>query len=151
MEHQIELDEHLGFKKTNIVFMVLVSYLTFGIYVPYWFLTRRKALQSLSSNVQLPFNAIVTVLLFYILSFFALIFAPFFLTAYGLELKDSLDYIVTMYGLGIVLYAVFRVREMLNDHWKEEIIRPVPVALFHIWYLQYKINRMLAEKEKYSK
>ncbi|WP_163102951.1 DUF4234 domain-containing protein [Peribacillus alkalitolerans] len=151
MEHRIELDEHLGFKKTNILFMVLASYLTFGMYVPYWFITRRKALQSLSSNVPLPLNGIVTVLGLSIVSLLALVFGPFILTEYGLELKDSLDYIVTMYGLGIVLYAAFRVREMLNDHWNEEIIRPVPVTLFHIWYLQFKINRVLAEKEKFSK
>lgn len=145
-DKSLQKKERIAFKKSNVFVMVILSYITFGIYIPYWFLTRRKAFEQLSSETKLPLKAVKCVLVLYIVALIALIMGPFFLTEYGLELKNSIDYILTMYGLGIVLYAVFRAKEMLNDHYDQTLIKPIPAAFFHIWYLQYKLNQLSNER-----
>jgi Domain of unknown function (DUF4234) len=147
-EETINKDEKLAFKKTNVLFMVVLSHVTFGIYVPYWFLTRRKAFEQLSANSKIPVKAIKCVLVLYILSSLATIVGPFFLTEYGLELKNSLDYILTMYSVGIILYSVFRAKDMINEYFDKTEVKAIPAALFHIWYLQHKINRLFVERDE---
>jgi hypothetical protein len=138
--------EEVLFKKANVFVMVILSYITFGIYVPYWFLSRRKAFEQLSSDSKLPYRGVKFLLFMYIIMLLLLVTGPMFLTEYGLELKDSIDYILTMYGFGIVLYSVFRAKEMINDHYDLNVIKPVPAAFFHIWYLQYKLNQLSKDK-----
>jgi len=40
-------------------------------------------------------------------------------------------------------YSTFRLKELLEEEVEEEIFSPVLLVLFHIWYLQYKINRLV--------
>ncbi|MEH7883196.1 hypothetical protein V7654_02620 [Bacillus sp. JJ1609] len=135
-----ELSENV--KHRNVALMVILSNITFGIYIPYWLLKQRSFFESLDVKNEVPFRAIKIVLWLYVFFFFGTIIGPIIYTDMGLQIKNSIDYIVTFYGLGIIMYTVFRIREMLNDHLNEDFIKPVPLLFFHIWYLQYKLNRM---------
>jgi len=136
----------IKFKKINVPFMILMSNITLGIYVPYWILKRKVDFMKMEKNNTIPFNAVKMVFFIYLLLAVLFIISPLFLTDYGLELKNSFDHIVTFYSLGIIMYTIFRIRETINDYLEEEVIKAVPLFLFHIWYLQYKINRSLINR-----
>jgi hypothetical protein len=139
-------EEKINFKKINVALMVILSNITFGIYIPYWILSRRRTFEKLSKENEIPFKVIKIILSIYVFFFIATILGPFVLTDLGLEIKNSIDYIFTFYGLGIIMYSVFRIRKMLNEYFGENVIKSLPLTFFHIWYLQYKINSLFNDR-----
>lgn len=137
------------FKRTNIPLMVLLSSVSMGVYVPYWFLSRRKNFEALKHN--LNFMALKALFGLYILSLvFNLVHTSIF-TELGINVFNSLDLIVTFFGLGIMYYSVFRARDSIEDELNEQVYKPWLLILFHIWYLQYKLNQMESKNETYLK
>src|SRR5699024_9526326 len=69
------------FKKTSSVFTVFLSFITFGIYIPYWFLSRRKSLNLLESKEHMTLTPPLTMLVLY--SVVAITFIPMVIFASG--------------------------------------------------------------------
>lgn len=75
---------------------------------------------------------------------------PGFFTEYGIAVLDSIDIILAFYFVGCLNYSAFRAREMIEDYFEEEIFQSWLLAVFNIWYLQYKINRLVDAGEIYD-
>lgn len=125
-------------RKTNVFLMVLLSIATMGIYVPYWFLTRKKSLAADELNAPL----LKFLLVLYSLSFLYNLVRNALFADYGIQVLDSVDLMITFFGLGIMYFSVFRVRETIEEKYSETVFQPWLLLLFHIWYLQYKLNRL---------
>ena len=137
-----------GLPETSVLLMIFLMVVTLGIYIPIWFLTRRKAINSLNSSEELSLGMIVFTLVA-------------FIGSVGLDLiypESSLGTFVNLV-LGIaVLVLSFKVRSILQDHLSPQATGPLSstaalqsevsisgVLTFFcgIFYLQYKINRLL--------
>lgn len=128
------------FKKTNVPLMVFLSSVSLGIYVPYWFLSRRKNFETLKNN--LNFTALKVLFGLYTFSFILNFVHTAIFTELGINVFNSLDLILTFFGLGIMYFSVFRARDSIEDELNEKVYNPWLLVIFHIWYLQYKLNRM---------
>lgn len=143
MEPEIEKSEMIYMKKTNVFFVVFLSVLTLGIYIGYWFLSRKKDIIRLREQNYIPFKWWLVFIIFLVVSFIYQFLGAAFLTDLGLNFFDSLDTICSFFYLGLLYYSTFRLKELLEEEVEEEIFSPVLLVLFHIWYLQYKINRIV--------
>ncbi|UII56312.1 hypothetical protein LS684_02140 [Cytobacillus spongiae] len=136
----------VSFKKTNVFLVVLLSNLTLGLYIPYWFIARKKAFNEWNQN-QINFTALNALFIVYLFLLFYNLLGFAFLTDYGKSIFDSIDLILTSFGLGIMYFSVFRAKEVIEDGVGEEFNFWL-LLFFHIWYLQYKINRLDFHREQ---
>ncbi|MBB2481865.1 DUF4234 domain-containing protein [Bacillus sp. APMAM] len=130
------------FKKVNIFLVIFLSIITVGIYIGYWFLNRKKDIKQLREQNYIPFKWWYVFTIFLSVSLLYQIFGGVFLTELGLSFFDSLDVIFSFFFLAILYYSVFRLRDLLEDEFDEENFNFILLVLFHIWYMQYKINRL---------
>jgi len=126
-------------KKRSVVLMLLFTVLTAGFYVPFWFLARRKALNSLTGRSrQVSLGSCITMLVFQSLSL---------LIDYGvLNLETEFDQSIasSLLDLAWVIILVilsFRIRAILH------FVQQYPLSATHtgfltIFYLQYRMNRL---------
>jgi len=150
--------EPTGLKRRSVLLMIVLVILTLGLYIPLWFLRRRKALNQLDSPRKLDLGPFVAFAVFTALEV-AMILA---VRAAG-EAAIPPDVIVIVslarFVLGIVLLLqCFKTKNILEDH----LAGPADAApsmfaaaervklsglmtfLFQIFYLQYVINRHIA-------
>ncbi|WP_235819668.1 DUF4234 domain-containing protein [Caldifermentibacillus hisashii] len=69
MEPEIEKNEMIYMKKTNVFFVVFLSVLTLGIYIGYWFLSRKKDIIRLREQNYIPFKWWWVFIIFLVVSF----------------------------------------------------------------------------------
>ncbi|AIE58783.1 hypothetical protein [Bacillus methanolicus] len=141
MNNEVLMREN-GFKKTNLIFIVLMSFITFGIYICYWFLSRKDSFTKLQSKDWIPYKWWIFFFVFTIISFLYSFMGSLVFTDYGVAILDSYEVIITFYFLGCLYYSVFRAREMIENQLNESIFKPWLLVIFHIWYLQYKLNKL---------
>ncbi len=149
-------------KKTSVFLVIFLTLITFGVYVPVWFITRRKAINSLHSQQKLGLGTLVFVLVL----FGAVLLAGFvegWMQASAAHVtmetytKLNADIVNVLAGVGgiVLLVQSFKVRRILLDHFRaqssglfsstmslerEVSFSGVATFFLHIYYLQYKIN-----------
>ena len=148
------------FERTNVALIVVLTFISFGLYYPIWFLRRRSALNGLRSPEKLGAASLVVALgltLAYIITNLAVGFTEGLTsetTPYWLPVFDG----VAMLSIGVILiFQAFKVRRILEDHMSKSRTGPFSssIALLHdssisgvatfffgIFYLQYEINQM---------
>jgi len=139
-------------KRSSVIAVVLLSFVTLGFYLPIWFLRRRRGLNSLNSPRKLGVLGPVILLGLQVID----LFLPQDLTP---ETIVSLAVFIT------VLVLAFRVRFILSDHLTSKIRAVLPVSVgfptssspsnlltffLTIWYLQYKINQFIDESRAWT-
>lgn len=132
--------KEITFKKTHPSFSFLLTNLTLGAYVPYWFLSRRDSIEQLG-KVELHFKLLKILCALYIgLAFYYIVGGAFF-TEEGAAFIETMNIWITFMGLGITYYSVFRVAEAIEKNMDKKIFNRWLLVFFHIWYLQYKNNK----------
>ncbi|QPC48280.1 hypothetical protein [Mangrovibacillus cuniculi] len=129
------------FKKVPLLLTLLLSFITFGVYMAYWFIRERKNFTNQEGIRVISIKLWWAFLLFLIVSFFHSLIGTFLFTPYGLAITESVDVILSAYFLGLLYYSVFRIRDIVEDTHQEKIFKPWLLVLFHIWYVQYKVNQ----------
>jgi hypothetical protein len=148
-------------ESTSVPWVVFLSLVTLGLYVPLWVLSRRRALNNLRSTEKLNLGTLSFVLSMFILCWAAGIAAG------ALRDRGSESAALTFGQFGEatlfigaieLLFQLFKVRRILMDHFCVTSLGPFSltvasqseahfsgVATFFlgIYYLQYKINRLL--------
>ena len=135
-----ELSGH-ELKKTPVLVVILFTVLSLGLYVPIWFLRRRKAFNELA-----PENDSVNFVTFGLTGLFVVSFVLGLVQGVLQELGtltegfQSLVRIVDLAARLFVLVASFRVKTILEGHYPERL-SAVGTFFLTIFYLQYRINR----------
>jgi hypothetical protein len=132
-------------QKKGVLLMILLATVTYGIYVPIWFLNRRDSFNKLKSKRKISNGPMTVVLVLYIIS--AIILVPSFLfarTSLGITI-DNIDSAISIFGIITILITSFKIRRILIDHYKTNISW-VATFVFSFFYLQYKINRLIEKK-----
>lgn len=127
------------FKQSNPGILFLLSNLTLGAYVPYWFISRKNSLQYLTNK--LNFSTLYIMLGLYIFFLAYYVIGGVFLNELGQNLMDSISWIVTFWGFGILYYSTFRIVEAVEKSIGEQVFNRFFVLLFHIWYIQFVLNK----------
>lgn len=130
-----------------------------GVYIPYWFLSRRNGLNRLHADRKVPLTPIIILLVLYCLDAVATVAGVL-----GIQIGASnISNGITLIGLAITLFLCFRIRSMLNQHlgservsggaaflFGSEQVSGGAIFFFTIYYLQYKINRLPAAPDTAS-
>jgi len=127
------------FKQSNPGILFLLSNLTLGAYVPYWFISRKNSLQYLTSK--LNFSTLYIMLGLYIFFLAYYVIGGVFLNELGRNLMDSISWIVTFWGFGILYYSTFRIVDAVEEKMGKQVFNRFFVLLFHIWYIQFVLNK----------
>ena len=127
-------------KKINVFLMVILSFITMGTYIGYWFVKRSKDIERLELNHHMSFG---TWKLFTGISLVLLLiqlFGGMILSEVGLLTIDSINMMFSFLFVGILYYSIFRIKEVIEENSEIEFNK---YALFfmHIYYVQYKLNR----------
>lgn len=135
----------LSFKKVHPLLCVFLTNITLGAYVPFWFLNREKYIEQLDNN-KIKYSSLKILLFFYV--FFALYYfmGKAVFTEIGANFVETIHLWVTFIGLGITYYCVFRFAEILEQNVDNIHFNKSLLLFFHIWYLQYKINKLNTSK-----
>lgn len=124
--------------------MLLFSFVTHGIYVPFWFSNRKDSFNSLNSHEKISSIPIVALLIASIISAISDIFhiRPVGFMATPAEMQINIIYaLLNGFIAVIILIQSFKIRRILNMHYDIEL-SAVATFFFTIFYLQYKINRL---------
>ncbi|GAA0497278.1 hypothetical protein GCM10008986_25310 [Salinibacillus aidingensis] len=135
----------IPFKYSRTLVVVLLSFLTLGMYIAYWFLTRKEAIQTIAGKNRALFRWWIFFMIFLSLSFILFFADAYLFTPYGRVVMESVNVILVYYFLGLLYYSVFRITEQLEDYYEELRISRVLLFFFHFWYLQFKINQLHKE------
>lgn len=127
-------------KKINVFLMVILSFITMGTYIGYWFVKRSKDIEMLELNHNVSFG---TWKFFTFISFAMLLiqlFGGMILSDVGLLTIDSLNMMFSFLFVSVLYYSIFRIKEVIEVNSEVEFNK---YALFfmHIYYVQYKLNR----------
>jgi len=140
-------------EKKNILILILYTFITYAIYQPIWFLKQKNAINNLKSKEKLtdtPFNI---VLVLYAVSALFLLISFFPYDNNTQSVIDAIDNTISITGSIILLFMSFKVRRILHQYYNIVLKRNIEFSkiwtfLFGIYYLQYKINKILDRKNK---
>lgn len=140
------------FSRMSTPVVVILCFVTLGIYVPIWYLIQRRALNELASIRKIGVGMPIVALVLFCISTMMMplqmleILADDEVGAKGIEMMENL---INMGGSVLVLITAFNVRRILDDHFHLYLDLPVQLSgiatfFFTIFYLQYKINDLPA-------
>ncbi|MGM8214853.1 hypothetical protein ACLIA0_04675 [Bacillaceae bacterium W0354] len=127
--------------KRNMYLVVLLSIVTVAVYIGFWFLRNKEAFKQ-EKNHYIPFKWWVVCTAFLLLSFLHLFVGGFIFTPYGLAYMESFNIVLTYLFIALLYYSIFRVKELLEREYEDLYLNKYLLFFFHIWYLQYKINKL---------
>ena len=132
-------------QKKNVLLMILLAIITYGIYIPFWFLNSKGAFNNLNSKEKISNGPIIFVLVIYIISAILLIPSILFMETEIGVMIGGIDSVINLVGGIAILIMSFKVRRIMNEHFKTNL-SGVATFFFSFFYLQYKINRFLEQK-----
>ena len=132
-------------EKKNVLLMIFLTIITYGIYIPVWFLKRKNAFNNLNSKEKISNGPIIFVLVIFVISAILLIPSVLFMETEIGTMVDGIDSIINLVGGITILVMSFKVRRIMNEHYKTKL-SGVATLFFTFLYLQYKVNRFLENK-----
>lgn len=148
------------FPRIRIIHMIVLTIVTFGMYIPYWFLSRRQALERL--QIKLPYVAIKVTVLLFAFSILELFWTSSLISIqrmWGEDILPIQDYPLLLplhpedsflSEFGFLLFTIvnicssFNIRSGFKKQLSNQPINGWFTFLFHIWYLQRIINKHAA-------
>jgi len=157
---QASAKEPAHLEDASVLGIFLLTFLTGGIYQPIWFMTRRRAINSLRSPEKLQLAAL-SVALVALIGNFCLPFVGSFKWGSLVEAENALGplhpFILLVAGI-IMVVQCFKVRRILLDHLApqqegmfsasirfqyDDLLSRLGTFFLGIFYLQHKINGLL--------
>jgi hypothetical protein len=130
-----------SFKKVHPAIAIVLTNITLGAYVPFWFLSRRKSVEQLFKT-NINYKSLYILLFLYIFMALYYFMGKALFTELGANLVETINLWITFIGLGITYYSVFRFAEAIEQELDDIQFNKTLLILFHIWYLQFKINKI---------
>ena len=145
-----------GLKRRSVILMILLTIVTFGLYVPIWFLHRRAALNRLDSPRKLRLWPFVIAVTWFVFQFIVRIAAGSAPLAQAIGEGAALHFGRFAVGM-LMLVQSFFTKDILEDHLAgpgDQVPNPLLVdtvklsgvmtLFFQNFYLQHVINRYIA-------
>ena len=148
-----------GLRRTSVLLLIFLTFVTVAIYYPVWFLRRRRALNGLRSRDKLNTGVFVVAIVLFSVGLLLMLMAWALegfgeglgrgdLLAVSKGLEGFAQFLNLVAGIALLIQS-FKVRRMLTEHLAAHTGQPVSISglgtfFFQILYLQYKINAILA-------
>ncbi len=137
------------FSRMSTPLVIILCFVTLGIYVPIWFLLQRRALNELASMRKITVGMPVAALVLFCLSTLLIPVQLLAADETGARGWEVIENLISMSGSIMVLITAFNVRRILDDHFRMHLGMPLQLSgiatfFFTIFYLQYKINDLPA-------
>ena len=98
--------------------MLILTIITYGIYIPVWFLNRKDTFNNLNSKEKISNGTIIFALVIFIISAIALILSLLFMETKIGAMFDEMDSLVNLVGGITILAMSFKVRWIMKEHYK---------------------------------
>lgn len=134
-----------SFKKVHPAVAIVLTNITLGAYVPFWFLSRRKSVEQLFKT-NINYKSLYILLFLYIFMALYYFMGKALFTETGANFMETISLWITFIGLGITYYCVFRFAEVIEQEIDDVRFNKAFLILFHIWYLQFKINKIQSKQ-----
>lgn len=131
-----------GFKRSSIPMMILLVVITYGIYIPIWFLKRIGAFKDLNSKLKLNKYIMIVILVLMVVSLILLIPSYVYMDSSIGEIVDQADKAIALICGLAVLAMSFDMRRIMQDHFGIKL-SGAGTFFFTMFYLQYKINELI--------
>lgn len=130
-------------KKISVLSQFILTLLTAGFYVPLWFMTSKRSLEEMHSEIELNFNIILMAVVYFgmrYLVFLALLTKKNLGISLVLEIigNDPIGFIFVF----LLAIQALKIRQMLLGRFEKLTISWIFTLLFGVFYLQYKINKI---------
>lgn len=141
----------------NVALVVALAFITFGLYYPVWFLRRRSGINSLHSSEKIGVGIFAAVLALLSLTLLLDLSQGYFTSA-GMSWLRWFNIIIWFLSSVLLLIQAFKVKRILEEHAEkssrglfggsislaqESSLSGVATFFFGIFYLQYKINKII--------
>jgi len=138
-----------GFQKQSLIKLILLTMITLGIYVPFWFLKQRKIAEKLSIKKKL-YNKLIYI--FIIVFIIRVLFFILDLSSGNLDIRTAYSFFNTLNAI-ILLVLAFNLRSVLEEYYKKNKVKKREFCrfwtfIFSYLYLQYRINEIIGSKKK---
>lgn len=141
-----------GFTKVNIYLVALYTIVTFGIYLPYWFLKRLDIINGMRSEIKLsPWPFIIVIVLFIISLLTSLAGGAMIGISYEDPTTGLMLYLISniagIVGSVPLIIQAFKLRRIFDDHFNTYLKQNIELSklgtfLLNSLYFQYKINEL---------
>lgn len=140
MQYYIETNSFLKpkVKYVPVWVTIILSIVTLGIYIPYWFVTRAKELNRMAGKKVISRKIPVLIFILYCMSNLILLIGPYFINEIAMMLYEYIDILITYAGIICIVHYSFVIRKVLNH----ESMKTAFTLIFNIWYLQFYINKI---------
>lgn len=154
-----------GLRRRSVILMIVLTVVTVGLYYPIWFLRRRTALNRLNSSTKLrrwPFVTFTTV--FVVVLVVEVVSDPARPEDVIGMVPAVLLYLTRLATGLLIIWQCFVIKDILEDHLIEptdDVLSSLTVErvelsalktfFFQIYYLQYAINRYVADQRPTSR
>jgi len=134
-------DRHPEIPRTGLLLMIVLTLLTLGLYIPYWFLSRRRAFNHLA-----PEGDSINLLTFAVAAASAVAWVLGFLSGLLFEASAPaapLRHWTTAIDFGsriLTIILCFQIKSILEANHPERL-SAIGTFFLSLFYLQYKINR----------
>jgi Domain of unknown function (DUF4234) len=129
--------------KTPVALTVLLSIVTLGLYIPYWFLSRRRAFNRLA-----PEGETVDRITFFFVALYLVAFAIGFASGVSQNLNAAITgtwypwlRVIDLASRIFTIVISFRIKFILEASYPERL-SGLGTFFLSLFYLQYKINRL---------
>ena len=137
-------------EKMGVLALILVMFLTGGIYTGFWFAKRIGSINAMKSAFKLREGIFAFIIAGFAVNVSLLLYVIFQDAALAEELRQTLLRASDVLALVLqvsVLIQCFKVRRVFMDHFNENLKKEIKFSwpatfFFGIFYLQYKINRL---------
>src|SRR5699024_8138863 len=133
-------------KKKNIGLVILLSIVKLDVYIRYWFIYKQSRYQLVDKINNIHYKYSIATKIYLSVSIVFYIIGEFVFSIVGLYMLDSIDLILTYFFLGLLYYSLFRMKESLEEVYAEADVNKYLLFFFHIWYIQYKINKIVESR-----
>lgn len=139
-------------RRQSVILTVFLYAITVNIYLPCWFLSRRDAINSLRADEKVGVGPLMFAVVVLSSAFLISGASGFFRGLGNLDTSQFLDLVASLLlGSAIIIIEVqsFKLRRIFEVHLRsvrhpQAVLSGAAVFFFHIFYLQYVINRRLA-------
>ncbi|MDN4492242.1 hypothetical protein [Ureibacillus aquaedulcis] len=139
--------EVMDFRKFNLLFMILLSFITLGAYIGVWFLQHKQRFEEFSQKTKLYFGWWKFFTIFSFVFLFIKLFGSMVLSEYGIVNIQSYETIFNFFFIGLLYYSIFRLKDCLEEEY-DLYLNKYLLFFFHIFYIQFKLNQVHSTSER---
>lgn len=143
----VQKEESGSFKKSNLLLLFVLLFITLGAYIGVWFMKNKNSFQNMSCKTSIHFGIWKWFTIISFLFLFIHFFGEIVLSDYGMANIKSYEIIFSFFFVGLLYYSIFRLREFFEVTYSIELNKYI-LFFLHIFYIQYKIKEIQANFQK---